>query len=145
MNIKFFKRQSITALFIILCFSTNTTLAKSSLLTASASSMMGISLGSEVILEAGSQLTIDAVESLANGTQLLITVSVDGVKHSFNFTTDLSSTVAQLSVDSIRVTAISTGWLLVAASEVIAFIPNAMAEDLLFHLDHGQAFGEQSE
>jgi hypothetical protein len=76
-------------------------------------------------------LTVVAVEASATGTVLLLERASDGARATLH----LSGHVAQGAVLSIGgavlVTAVASGWVLSAAGQAIAFVPNELGRALL--------------
>jgi hypothetical protein len=86
-----------------------------------------------VLLVGGAVLTVVAVEASATGTVLLLERASDGARATLH----LSGHVAQGAVLSIGgavlVTAVASGWVLSAAGQAIAFIPNEIGRALLYN------------
>jgi hypothetical protein len=86
-----------------------------------------------VLLVGGAVLTVVAVEASATGTVLLLERASDGARATLN----LFGHVAQGAVLSIGgavlVTAVASGWVLSAAGQAIAFIPNEIGRALLYN------------
>jgi hypothetical protein len=85
------------------------------------------------VLVGGAVLTVVAVQASATGTVLLLERASDGARATLHF----SGHVAQGAVLSIGgavlVTAVASGWVLSAAGQAIAFIPNEIGRALLYN------------
>ena len=103
---------------------------------ASKNSIYVASISSELLLEAGSVLLVETVKPLAIGTGYLIELSINGTKTSIKIAETALTKSMHLSQDMITISAISSGWLLIAMGNVIAFIPNSLGKQLLFHFQH---------
>lgn len=83
------------------------------------------------VLVAGASFVVVAVESTARGSVWVLERASDGVRISVEFSGKAISGVAASVGTAIVVTAISTGYVLSAASEAVAFIPNEIGASLL--------------
>jgi len=80
----------------------------------------------------GAVLTVRAVEASAHGTVYLLERASDGAQASIALGAAAASAAA-LSVGSVLAcSVIASGTLLLAAGEVVAFIPNALGQALLY-------------
>ena len=86
-----------------------------------------------MIVSAGATLTIVAVEASATGTVWVLERASDGVRASVRFGAQAAGGLSVAAGTAIVVTALSTGWVLSAASEAIAFIPNQIGSALLYN------------
>jgi hypothetical protein len=82
-----------------------------------------------VVISAGAVLTVVAVESSAQGTVWVVERASDGARASV----ELGGTVLVGIGTAVAVTMISTGWVLSAAGEAVAFIPNELGNALLYN------------
>ncbi|THT99048.1 hypothetical protein E9531_13165 [Lampropedia puyangensis] len=81
----------------------------------------------------GAQWTVTAIETSAKGTVLVLQRTSDGVRISIALAADAVQGVAY-SVGSVLTTAvISTGVVLSVSGEVLAFIPNAVGNALIYN------------
>jgi len=80
-----------------------------------------------MILSAGAALTVVAVEASAAGTVWVLERASDGVQASVTLAGGLSVAAGT----AVVVTAFSTGWVLSAAGQAVAFIPNEIGRALL--------------
>jgi hypothetical protein len=99
---------------------------------ASALSMLpiAVSVAAPVMfISAGTMLTVVAVEASAEGTVWVLERASDGVRASITVAGGVSVAVGT----AVVVTAISAGWVLSAAGQAIAFIPNQIGAALLYN------------
>lgn len=97
---------------------------------ASALSLLpvAVSVAAPVALfSAGAVLTVVAVEASAQGTVWVLERASDGARASVNFSGKATAALGT----AIAVTAIGSGYVLSAAGEAIAFVPNAIGTALL--------------
>ncbi|TAK92633.1 MAG: hypothetical protein EPO09_15135 [Aquabacterium sp.] len=84
-------------------------------------------------LAAGSVLVLASVEVVADGTVWVLQRASDGARVVVKWSA-LSAGMASVAIGTaITVTAISAGWVLSAAGEVLALIPNTLGQALLHH------------
>ncbi|OWQ44711.1 hypothetical protein CDL60_22745 [Roseateles noduli] len=83
------------------------------------------------VLSGGAALVVVAVESTARGTVWVLERASDGVRISVEFFGKVAVGASNAIGTAIVVTAISTGFVLSAASEAVAFIPNEIGASLL--------------
>ena len=86
-----------------------------------------------MIVSAGATLTLVAVEASTTGTVWVLERASDGVRASVRFGAQAAGGLSVAAGTAIVVTALSTGWVLSAASEAIAFIPNQIGSALLYN------------
>ena len=86
-----------------------------------------------MLLSAGATLTIVAVEASAIGTVWVLERASDGARASVRLVGQGVAGVSVAAGTAVAVTAISTGWVLSAASHAIAFIPNEIGAALLYN------------
>ena len=99
---------------------------------ASALSMLpiAVSVAAPVMfISGGAMLTVVAVEASAEGTVWVLERVSDGVRASITVAGGVSVAVGT----AVAVTAISAGWVLSAAGQAIAFIPNQLGTALLYN------------
>ncbi len=97
---------------------------------ASALSLLpvAVSVAAPVALfSAGAVLTVVAVEASARGTVWLLERASDGARVSVQFSGRASAALGT----AVLVTAIGSGYILSAAGQAIAFVPNAIGTALL--------------
>ena len=103
---------------------------------ASALSGLGVamSVSAPVMLVAGaSMMTVVAIDVVAEGTVWVLQRASDGARIVVKWST-LSVGMASVAVGTvITVTAVSAGWVLSTAGEVLALIPNTLGKALLHH------------
>lgn len=120
----------------LLCVGSLPATAQSDLSEASALSLLpvAISVAAPVlILSGGVALTVVAVEVSATGTVWIVERASDGVRASIRFTGQLAQSALLGVGAAITVTALSTGYVLSAAGQAIAFVPNAIGRALTHH------------
>jgi F0F1-type ATP synthase membrane subunit c/vacuolar-type H+-ATPase subunit K len=101
---------------------------------ASALSMLPVAVSvaaPAMLLSGGLALTVVSVQASAVGTVWVLERASDGARMTLNFSGQ-ALTGAALSVGAaVVVTAMSTGWVLSAAGQAIAFVPNEIGRSLL--------------
>jgi hypothetical protein len=110
--------------------------AQSTVSDASALSMLPIAVSVTApvaLLSAGAALTIVSVEATSVGTVWVLERASDGARASIRLAGRGIAGVSVAAGKAVVVTAISTGWVLSAASEAIAFIPNELGAALLYN------------
>jgi hypothetical protein len=95
---------------------------------------VAMSVSAPLMLAAGaSVMTIVAINVVADGTVWVLQRASDGARISVKWT-GLSVGMASVAVGTaITVTAVSAGWVLSTAGEVLALIPNELGRALLHH------------
>ncbi len=83
------------------------------------------------VLAVGASFVIVAVETTARGTVWVLERASDGVRISVEFSGKVVTGASTAVGTAVVVTAISTGYVLSAAGEAIAFIPNEIGASLL--------------
>lgn len=83
------------------------------------------------LLSAGVTLTVVAVEASVTGTVWVLERASDGARTSLRVSTQVVGGVSVLAGTSVLVAATAAGWILSAAGEVIAFVPNELGRALL--------------
>ncbi|MEO6363487.1 MAG: hypothetical protein ABIO71_09685 [Caldimonas sp.] len=110
--------------------------AQSTLSDASALSMLPIAVSvvaPVTILSGGAALSVVAVEATSIGTIWVLERASDGARASVQL---VGRGIAGVSVavgTAVAVTVLSTGWVLSAAGEAIAFVPNELGRALLYN------------
>lgn len=87
-----------------------------------------------VLLTAGAMLTVAAVEASADGAVWVIERASDGARTSMRLSAKAAGGLSVAVGTAVVVTAVSAGWVLSTAGQVIAFVPNAVGTALL----HGE-------
>jgi hypothetical protein len=132
MNIRKTFRQ--TALALVLTASLGQASAHSNLSDLSLLSALpvAISVAAPVmVLSAGATLTVVSVQASATGTVWVLERASDGARSSLKLSTQAAKGLSMVGGTAVLVTAVSTGWVLSAASQVIAFVPNEIGAALL--------------
>ena len=84
-----------------------------------------------MILSAGAMLTVVAVEATSAGTVWVLERASDGARTSVQLSGQAAGALSLAAGSFVLVTAMSTGWLLSAAGQALAFIPNQLGAALL--------------
>jgi hypothetical protein len=85
------------------------------------------------VLSAGATLTIASVEATSVGAVWVLERASDGARASIRLVGRGIAGASVAAGTAVVVTAISTGWVLSAAGEAIAFIPNELGAALLYN------------
>lgn len=85
-----------------------------------------------LVLSGAATLTIVSVEASADGAVWVLERASDGARASLRLSGALAAGASVAAGSAIAVTALSTGWVLSAAGQAIAFVPNAIGEALLY-------------
>jgi len=129
-------RIAAVALAASLALATTGVRAQSTASEASALSTLpiAVSVAAPVaILSTGAALTVVAVEATSTGVVWVLERTADGVRASVQLVGRAAGD-ASVAVGTVVVaTAVSTGWVLAAAGEAIAFIPNELGRALLYN------------
>ena len=129
-------RIAAVALAASLALATTGVRAQSTASEASALSTLpiAVSVAAPVaILSTGAALTVVAVEATSTGTVWVLERASDGARASIQL---VGRGIAGASIAAgtvVVATALSTGWVLSAAGEVIAFVPNEIGRALLYN------------
>jgi hypothetical protein len=116
-------------LFAAITVSTTGVHAQASEASALSSLPIGvISAAPAVLLSAGASLTVSAVEGSAAGTTWVLERAADGARASIKLSGKASVAVGT----SVVVAATATGYVLSAAGQAIAFVPNELGASLLY-------------
>ena len=86
-----------------------------------------------VVLSAGATLTVVAVEASALGSGWVLERASDGARASVRLGSEAAGPLSVAAGTVVVVTAVSTGWVLSAASRAIAFVPNEIGAALLYN------------
>jgi hypothetical protein len=98
-----------------------------------------------VLLSAGASLVVVSVTAAAEGSVWLLERASDGARFSITLSGQVVGGASQWAGAAVVVAAISTGWVLSVAGELLAFVPNAVGQ-ALFHnerLTHSTPRGVQ--
>jgi len=110
--------------------------AQSTISEASALSTLPIAISVAapvVLLSAGAMLTIVAVEATSAGTVWVLERGADGAQASVRLIGQGVAGATIVAGTVVVATALSTGWVLSAAGQAIAFIPNDLGRALLYN------------
>lgn len=108
----------------------------STLSDASALSMLPLAVSvaaPSVLLVGGAAFTVVAVEAASNGTVWVLERASDGVQTSVTVSGAVAGGASLAVGAAVVVTAVSAGWILSAAGQVIAFVPNEIGRALMHH------------
>jgi hypothetical protein len=108
--------------------------AQGALSEASALSMLpvAVSVAAPVgLLSAGAVFTVVAVEAASAGTVWVLERASDGTRASVTLSGQVAGGVSVVAGTAVLVTAFSAGWVLSAAGQAIAYIPNQIGQALL--------------
>lgn len=103
---------------------------------ASALSMLPIAVSVAapvMVLSAGAMLTVVAVQATSAGTLWVLERASDGARASVTLSGQAAGALSLGVGSAVLVTAMSTGWLLSAAGQALAFIPNQLGAALLYN------------
>lgn len=101
---------------------------------ASALSMVPVAVSvaaPAMLLSAGAALTVVAVETASDGAVWVLERASDGARASVRLSARAAGGLSVAVGTAVVVTAVSTGWLLSAAGQVVAFVPNTIGSALL--------------
>lgn len=94
---------------------------------------VAVSVGAPVVLAAGLSLTVVAVEVTAGAVYWVLRSASDGARLSLKISARAAEGLAVAAGTVLLCTALSTGWVLMAGSEVVAFVPNQIGASLLYN------------
>lgn len=86
-----------------------------------------------MFLSAGATLTVVAVEASADGTVWVLERASDGARASLTLSAQALGGASVVAGTAVLVTAFSAGWVLSAAGQAIAYIPNQIGAALLYN------------
>ena len=86
-----------------------------------------------MIVSGGAVLTVVAVEASADGAVWVLQRASDGARASVRLSARAAGGMSVAVGTVVTVAAISTGWVLSAAGQAIAFIPNQVGAALLYN------------
>jgi hypothetical protein len=85
------------------------------------------------LLSAGAVFTVVAVEAVSEGTVWVLQRASDGARASVTLSAYAAGGVSVVAGTAVAATACSAGWVLSAAGQAIAFIPNELGKALLYN------------
>ena len=85
------------------------------------------------LIAGGAVLTIVSVQASAVGTVWVLERASDGARATLHFSGHVAQGAALSLGGAVAVTALASGWVLSAAGEAIAFIPNEIGRALLYN------------
>ena len=110
--------------------------AHAELSDASALSLLPVAVSvaaPSALLVGGAMLTVVAVEASATGTALLLDRASDSARATLHFSGHVAQGAVLSVGGAVLVTAVASGWVLSAAGQTIAFIPNEIGRALLYN------------
>jgi hypothetical protein len=110
--------------------------AHSEVSEASALSMLPVAVSvaaPSMILGAGAVLTVVSVQASATGTVWVLERASDGARATLHFSGHVAQAAALSIGGAVMVTALTSGVVLSAAGNAIAFIPNEIGRALLYN------------
>jgi hypothetical protein len=108
---------------------------------AGASELSGLSLlpvamsvaAPSMLIAGGAVLTVVSIQASAAGTIWVLERASDGARATLHFSGHLAEGAALSLGSAVMVTALASGWVLSAAGNAIAFIPNEIGRALLYN------------
>ncbi len=94
---------------------------------------VAVSIAAPAVLSAGAVLTVVAVEASATGAVWVLERASDGARSTLRLSAQAAGGVSVLAGTAVVVTVLSAGWVLSAAGNAIAFIPNEIGAALLYN------------
>lgn len=85
------------------------------------------------VISAGTTLVVASVEVTAIGTVWVLERASDGAKVVLKLSAQGAGAISVGVGTAVTLTAISTGWVVIAGSEMLAFIPNELGKALLYN------------
>jgi len=86
-----------------------------------------------MLLVGGAALTVVSVQASATGTVWILERASDGARATLQFSGHVAGASLATVGSAVLVTALSTGWLISAAGQAIAFVPNQIGASLLYN------------
>ncbi|MGD9832671.1 MAG: hypothetical protein AB7U92_07965 [Piscinibacter sp.] len=86
-----------------------------------------------MLLSGGVMLTVVAVEASAEGTVWVLERASDGARASVTLSAAAAGSLSVAAGTAVVVTAFSAGWVLSAAGQALAYIPNEIGKALLYN------------
>lgn len=120
---------SIFAFIVVVAFTTEAHAQASEASALSALPVGVLSVAPVAILGSGVTLTVSAVEASAAGTSWVLERAADGVRATVKLAGHTSVAVGT----SIACTSIAAGYVLSAAGQAVAFIPNEIGASMLYN------------
>jgi hypothetical protein len=125
--------KRLIALAVVLCV-TQAARAHSEVSEASALSTLPVAMSvaaPSMLLAGGAVLTVVAVQASATGTVWVLERASDGARATLHFSGHVAQGASMLAGTAVAVTAITAGYVLSAAGQAIALIPNELGRALL--------------
>lgn len=101
---------------------------------SSALSALAVSVAAPaMLLVGGAALTVVSVQASATGTVWVLERASDGARATLHFSGHMAGVSLAAVGSAVLGTALSTGWLISAAGQAIAFVPNQIGASLLYN------------
>jgi len=126
--------RHLMAVAVALCLVTQGARAQSEVSEASALSALPVAMSvaaPSMLLAGGAVLTVVAVQASATGTVWVLERASDGARATLHFSGHVAQGASLLAGTAVAVTALTSGYVLSAAGQAIAFIPNELGRALL--------------
>ncbi|HEY9065640.1 MAG TPA: hypothetical protein VIO33_11710 [Burkholderiaceae bacterium] len=94
---------------------------------------MSVAAPEVLLVSGGAVLAVVAVTASAEATVLIVERASDGARASVRLSAEAAAGLSIAAGTVVTVTAISAGWVLSAAGQAIAFIPNQIGAALLYN------------
>ena len=95
-----------------------------------------VGLSAAWIAYEGSEFTVTAIKASAQGVELSLKGVSEGIETSATIAKGMAETASVVVGTSVKVVAETTGYALIAAGRMIAFVPNEIARGLLHRSSH---------
>ncbi len=89
--------------------------------------------GSMSVLAGASNVVVASVEAVGDGVVVVLKGASDASRTTLRFSTKAAREASLVAGSAVSVTVIASGYLLVAAGKVLAFIPNEAGKALIHH------------
>ena len=127
-------RNSLAAALLTLNLATAQAQSEASAVSAVSALPIAVSLAAPaLVLSAGVSLTVVAVQASAVGTVWILERASDGARITLRLSAQAVGGLSVVAGTVVMVTVISTGWVLSAAGEALAMIPNEIGAALLYN------------
>jgi hypothetical protein len=127
-------RNSLAAALLALNLATAQAQSEASAVSALSALPIAVSLAAPaLVLSAGVSLTVVAVQASAVGTVWILERASDGARITLRLSAQAAGGLSVAAGTVVMVTVISTGWVLSAAGEALAMIPNEIGAALLYN------------
>ena len=90
-------------------------------------------VGGSMLLLGSTNIVVASVETVGDAVVVVFKGASDASKATVRFSTDVAKQASFVVGAAVSVTAIASGYLIVSAGKVLAFIPNETAKALMHH------------